>query len=199
MREMVKMVITLTILAAFSGGLLAAVKTSTSDRIEQAVLEYVQGPAILSIMSEVSNDPLADRFTLEIDGEQVDFFVGKKNGVPEVVAFETKASGYGGDIGVMVGVNIDSGEIYGIDVTTHSETPGVGARAETDIRFKTSFEGIPVADEEKIQIGDDGGDIAAIGGATVTSRAVSLAVRRAGNIFEQHKSEIKKEVDTFSG
>ncbi|MFO8113163.1 MAG: RnfABCDGE type electron transport complex subunit G [Desulfosalsimonadaceae bacterium] len=199
MREMVKMVITLTILAAFSGGLLAAVKTSTSDRIEQAVLEYVQGPAILSIMSEVSNDPLADRFTLEIDGEQVDFFVGKKNGVPEVVAFETKASGYGGDIGVMVGVNIDSGEIYGIDVTTHSETPGVGSRAETDIRFKTSFEGIPVADEEKIQIGDDGGDIAAIGGATVTSRAVSLAVRRAGNIFEQHKSEIKKEVDTFSG
>ncbi len=199
MREMVKMVITLTILAAFSGGLLAAVKTSTSDRIEQAVLEYVQGPAILSIMSDVSNDPLADRFTLEIDGTDVDFFVGKKNGAPELVAFETKASGYGGDIGVMVGVKIDTGEIYGIDVTTHSETPGVGARAETDIRFKTSFVGIPIIDEEKIQIGDDGGDIAAIGGATVTSRAVSLAVRRAGKIFEQHKSEIKKEVDTFSG
>ncbi len=199
MREMVKMVITLTILAAFSGGLLAAVKTSTSERIDQAVLEYVQGPAILSIMEDVSNDPLADRFSLEIDGSAVDFFVGKKNGVPEVVAFETKASGYGGDIGVMVGINLDTGEIHGIGVTTHSETPGVGARAETDVRFKNSFAGIPVTAEDKIQIGDDGGDIAAIGGATVTSRAVSLAVRRAGNIFEQHKSEIKKEVETFSG
>lgn len=199
MREMIKMVATLAVLAAVAGGLLSAVKISTEDRIEQAVLEYVQGPAILSIMEGVSNDPLQDRFTMEIDAEQRNFFVGKRNGEPKIVAFETKASGYGGDLGVMVGIDIDTGRIHGIDVTTHSETPGVGSRAETDVRFKMSFVGLPVTDEEKIRIQDEGGEISTIGGATVTSRAVALAVRRAGNIFNEYQSQIKNEAAAFSG
>ena len=199
MREMVKMVITLTVLAAVAGGLLSAVKGATADRIDQAVLEYVQGPAILSIMTEVSNDPLADRFSMEVNGEERNFFIGKKNGVPQIIAFETKASGYGGELGVMVGIELDSGKIAGIGVTTHSETPGLGSRAATDVRFKTSFVGLPVADSDKIQIGNDGGDVAAIGGATVTSRAVSSAVRTAGAIFQEYESQIKTQVETFSG
>ena len=199
MREMIKMVATLAILAAVSGGLLSAVKISTEGRIDQAVLEFVQGPAIRSIMENVSNDPLQDRFTMEIEGEERSFFVGKREGKPGIIAFETKASGYGGELGVMVGINMESGRIHGIDVTTHSETPGVGSRAETDVRFKTSFEGLPVTDDEKIRIGDEGGEIAAIGGATVTSRAVSLAVRRAGNLYQEYQTQIKKEAETFSG
>lgn len=199
MREMIKMVATLTVLAAVAGGLLAAVKTSTADRIDQAVLEYVQGPAILSIMEDVSNDPLADRFSLEIDGEEREFFIGKKDGVPKVIAFEAKASGYGGELGVMVAIDLDTGNIYGIGVTTHSETPGVGSRAETDVRFKASFVGLPVTDEDKVRIQDDGGEVATIGGATVTSRAVSLAVRRAGSLYNAHQSEIKSKAETFSG
>ncbi len=199
MREMVKMVITLTVLAALAGGLLSAVKGATADRIDQAVLEYVQGPAILSIMTEVSNDPLADRFSIEVNGEERNFFIGKKNGVPQIIAFETKASGYGGELGVMVGFELDSGKIAGIGVTTHSETPGVGSRAETDVRFKTAFVGLPATDEEKLQIQDDGGAIGAMGGATVTSRAVTLAVRRAANLFREYESQIKTQVETFSG
>ncbi len=199
MREMVKMVATLTILASVAGGLLATVETTTAERIEQAVLEYVQGPAILSIMEDVSNDPLADRFSLEIDGEERSFFIGKKDGVPKLVAFEGKASGYGGDIGVMVGINIETGEIAGIGITTHSETPGVGSRAESDVRFLTSFVGIPVVEEDKIRIGDDGGDVANIGGATVTSRGVCTAVRRVGNAYKNYESEIKTQVEAFAG
>ncbi len=199
MREMIRMVATLAILAAFAGGLLAAVKISTEDRIDQAVLEFVQGPAIKSIMENVSNDPLQDRFTITIEDEEKNFFVGKQDGTPSIIAFETKASGYGGELGVMVGIDMETGLIHGIGVTTHSETPGVGSRAETDVRFKTSFEGLPVTDEEQVRIGDDGGEVAAIGGATVTSRAVSLAVRRAGNLYQEYQSQIKKEAETFSG
>ena len=199
MREMVKMVITLTVLAAFSGGLLSAVKGSTSDRIEQAILEYVQGPAILSIMEGVSNDPITDRFTIEINGEDKNFFVGKFDGVPKLVAFEARAYGYGGEMGVMVGVNMETGQIHGVGVTTHSETPGVGSRAETDIRFKTSFVGLPVTDEDKVRIQNDGGAIANIGGATITARAVALAVSRAGSLYKEYESQIKTKAETFSG
>jgi Na+-translocating ferredoxin:NAD+ oxidoreductase subunit G len=199
MREMIKMVITLTVLAAFSGGLLSAVKSSTSELIEQAVLEFVQGPAILSIMQNVTNDPLADRFTIEVEGEERNFFVGKINGVPKLLAFEAKGSGYGGELGVMVGIDIDTAQIHGIGITTHSETPGVGSRAATDVRFKSSFIGIPLTQDDRIRIQDDGGAIAVIGGATVTSRAVSAAVRQASSIFQEHQSQIKTKVETFSG
>lgn len=199
MREMIKMVITLTVLAAFSGGLLSVVKSSTAERIEMAVLEFVQGPAILSIMTDVSNDPLEDRFSIEIEGEETNFFVGKINGVPRYLAFEGRASGYGGELGVMVGVEIETGNIIGIGVTTHSETPGIGSRAETDVRFKSSFVGLPVIAENRIRLQDEDGAIAAIGGATVTSRAVVTAVRRAGSLFQEYQSQIKTKVETFSG
>lgn len=198
MREMIKMVVTLTVLAAVAGGLLSVVKISTAERIDQAVLEFVQGPAVLSIMEGVSNDPLADRFSIEVDGEERNFFVGKVNGTPQVVAFETSASGYGGDLGVMVGVNVETGNIVGIGITTHSETPGVGSRAATDVRFQQSFVGIPVTDDGRIRLGDDDGDIGTIGGATITSRAVASAVRRAGSVFQEHENEIKTKVAAFS-
>ncbi len=199
MREMVRMVATLTILAAAAGGLLATVKTTTAERIEQAVLDYVQGPAVMSIMEDVSNDPLEDRFALTIDNEERDFFIGKIDGAPRIVALEGKASGYGGDIGVMVGIDIETGEIVGIGITTHSETPGVGSRAESDVRFLTSFKGIPVREQDKIYIGEDDGDISNIGGATVTARGVCTAVRRAGEMYKNYESEIKTQVEAFAG
>ena len=42
------------------------------------------------------------------------------------VAFESSGGGFGGDIGVIVAVNVETDEIVGIAVTTHTETPGVG-------------------------------------------------------------------------
>ncbi len=198
MREMIKMVVTLTILAAVAGGLLSVVKISTAERIDQAVLEFVQGPAIISIMEDVSNDPLEDRFAIEINEEEKNFFVGKLNGVPRLVAFEEGASGYGGPLGVMVGVDIETDNIVGIGITTHSETPGVGSRAATDIRFQKSFVGIPVTDDGRIRLGEDDGDIANIGGATITARAVATAVRRAGVLYQENQTEIKTKVAAFS-
>jgi Na+-translocating ferredoxin:NAD+ oxidoreductase subunit G len=46
MNEMIKMVVVLTVLAALSGGLLAAVRTGTSEQIESQQLQFVKGPAI---------------------------------------------------------------------------------------------------------------------------------------------------------
>ena len=77
MREMISMVVVLTILSAFSGGLLATVRSNTQDRIENQVLKFEKAPAIKAILSEVSNDPLQDRFKLTSDGDEITFFVGK--------------------------------------------------------------------------------------------------------------------------
>ncbi len=69
MGEMIKMVVVLTILSSLSGGLLAYVKEGTQERIENQVLQLVKGPTIKAIFSGSSNDPVADRFSLE-DGDK---------------------------------------------------------------------------------------------------------------------------------
>ncbi len=197
MREMIKMVIVLTVLSSLSGGLLAAIRNNTQERIDSQVLKFVKGPAIQKILEGATNNPINDRFAIPVDEEEKNFFVGVFEGVPKVVAFETKGGGYGGDVGVMVAVDVKTGKIHGVSVTTHNETPGVGARVETHEDFKSQFKGVPIGTETKVK--KDGGDITAMSGATITSRAVCTAVRRAGDLYEKAKPQIKQQLSSFSG
>lgn len=191
MREMINMVVVLTLLSAFSGGLLAAVRTGTKDRIEQQVLKFQKAPAIKQILSDVSNDPLQDRFKLIDKKQELTFFVGKHDGKPDSVTFETSGKGFGGDIGVMVGVNLESDKIIGICITTHSETPGIGSRAKEDPKFAAQFAGMTM--DKNFATKKDGGDVDAISGATVTSRGVSVATQQAQDIYKRLKPEIQKQ------
>jgi len=197
MREMVKMVIVLTILSSFSGGLLAAIRNNTQDRIDSQVLKFVKGPAIQKILAGATNNPINDRFSIPVDDEEKNFFVGVFDGAPKIVAFETKGGGYGGDVGVMVAVNVETGKIHGVSVTTHNETPGLGAKVETDEDFKNQFVGVPLGTDTKVK--KDGGDITSISGATITSRAFAAAVRKAGELYEKVKPQIKQKLSNFSG
>ncbi len=43
--------------------------------------------------------------------------------------FETEASGYGGKVKVMTGIDAE-GAITGVVILSHDETPGLGANAE---------------------------------------------------------------------
>lgn len=197
MREMIKMVVVLVVLSSLSGGLLGALKNTTEERIDNQVLKFVKGPAIENILKEAGNDPVADRFSITVGEEEKNFFVGVYEGNPRAVAFETSAGGYGGDMGVMVGVDVETDEIIGISVTTHNETPGIGAAIETNEDFKKEFRGKPIIGDHKVK--DDGGEITAMSGATITSRAACKAVTRAGDIYEQVKSQIKDQVKNFTG
>ena len=135
MRELIKMVVVLVVLSAFSGGLLASLRDGTKDRIEYQQLKFVKGPAILKILEGATNNPIVDRFKIQDGDVERSFFVGKFKGKPDEVAFESSGKGFGGDIGLMVGVDPNTDKIVGVGVTTHSETPGVGSRAKTDPDF----------------------------------------------------------------
>jgi len=195
MREMIKMVIVLTILSCFSGGVLAYLRNSTQERIDNQVLEFVKGPAVRTIFEGASNNPIADRFTLKDGDVERTFFVAVLDGEPRGVAFETSAKGYGGDVGVMVGINVKEGKLLGVGVTTHSETPGMGAKAKTDPGFVSQFKDLPAT--EPIKVAADGGSINAISGATLTSRAVSAASTDAGQIYQKLKPQIDDKLKGF--
>ncbi len=196
MREMIKMVVVLTVLSSASGLLLASVRNGNLERIEYQQLKFVRGPAIRTILEGASNDPLVDRFKLK-DAETVrSFFVGVFDGKPDTVAFESVGKGYGGKIGVMVGVKITNDKIAGVSVTTHSETPGVGSRAKTDPSFVAQFKGLSLIDSFKVK--GDGGKVDALSGATLTSRGISAALTQAVQIYERLKPQLTEKLKTFS-
>ncbi len=192
MREMLKLFLTIVVFSAVAGGLLATVRSATKDRIEFQQLVFVKGPTIRQIMKGSSNDPVEDSFKLRDGGTERTFFKGKFDGKFKTVALEAHAAGFGGEIGVMAAINIDTGRIVGVGVTTHSETPGIGSRAKTDPSFTRQFEGMPV--DESFDVKADGGAIDAISGATVTSRGVCAAVSKICDTYARLKDKILPEM-----
>jgi electron transport complex protein RnfG len=190
------MVVVLTVLSAFSGGLLSGLRNATAARIEIQQLKFVKGPAIKSILKGVSNDPIADRFTL-LDGDIVrKFFVGKFDGKANTVVLESSGKGYSGDVGLMVAVNMEDDTIVGAAVTTHSETPGLGAMAKDNPSFVSQFKGLPI--EETFKVTNDGGKVNAMSGATITSRAVCAAATQTGRIYQKLKPQLSEKLKEFN-
>jgi len=196
-REIIKMIVVLSVLSVLSGGLLAAINNQTKEQAQLQILKYVKGPALLKIFKDASNDPITSRFEIKEGKNSRNVFVGVIDGEPRGIAFETFGKGgYGGYVGLMVGVDVKDDKLIGVAVTSHSETPGMGARAETDTNFTGQFKGLP-AKEEPFKVRQDGGTIDALSGATLTSRAVCLATTEAAQIYEQIKPELEEKLKEF--
>jgi len=159
-------------------------------------LKFVKGPAIKTILEGVSNDPIADRFAIQDGDMERKIFVGKFDDKANTVVLESFGKGYGGDIGLMVAVNIENDTIVGAAVTTHSETPGLGATAKDDPGFASQFKGLSI--NEIFKVTNDGGKVNAISGATITSRAVCAAASEAGTIYQRLKPQLTEKLTEFS-
>jgi electron transport complex protein RnfG len=195
MKEMISMVVVLTFLSLISGGSLAFLRDMTKDRIETQQLKFVKGPAVMSVLPNVSNDPTESYFKLNPGTkEERTIFVGIADGKQKFVAFESKGKGFGGDIGLMIGVDLETDQVAGVGITTHAETPGLGSRAKTDPVFTDQFKGKPLMESFKVKT--DGGQIDALSGATVTSRGVADGVTQAGAIYKELKPQILEGLKT---
>ena len=196
MRDIIRMIVVLSVLAACGGALLAGVRSGTAAKIEYQQLKFVKGPAIIEILQGCTNDPIVDRFKIK-DGE-IDrgFYVGVFDGKANAVAYETFGKGFGGDIGVMVGVSLETDELLGMGVTTHAETPGLGSRAKDDPSFRAQFKGLPIA--EPVKVKPDGGQIDAVSGATITSQGVCQGVTDSAEVYTRLKPQIVEQARTFA-
>ena len=68
-KEYLKMILVLTLIAMVCGFLLSAVKTFTYEKIEEQILVNVKGPALKKVLSQSSNNPINDRMEVELDGK----------------------------------------------------------------------------------------------------------------------------------
>lgn len=186
MQEILRMILVLSLICSLSGLTLATVRQATGPRIEEQVMTYVQGPALRQIFADSDNNPVADRKTFTLGDSTVTVFPAIRDGQLTGVALETSGSGYGGPIGVMVGFSMADGSLQGIGITTLKETPGLGSRI-VEPEFRDQFKDHAT---KHIALQSQGGDIAAIAGATISSTGTVAAVNDAVRIFNQLKDKL---------
>jgi len=198
-RRAVRSALVLAVAAILAVGLVALVNDRARPQIE-ASRRAAQLQQLTAVMGEVAydNDPLTDTLLvrdLEYLGtaEPQTAHRVRRNGEPVAVLLHAVApDGYTGALRLLVAIDAQ-GRLIGVRVLEHRETPGLGDFVEerrTDwIRQFTgrSLEETPAA---RWQVRKDGGDFDQYTGATITSRAVTHAVRDALAYFARHREEL---------
>jgi len=136
-----------------------------TDSITRGKIEYQKEQQIQSMLTEMF--PNMSKYTFEDD-----IYTIYSDGAEVGYAFIALGKGYGGNIDILVGLE-DEATIKGIIIISHSETPGLGSRV-AERSFTDKFAVLNIAD---VALSRDGGQIDAITGSTIGSRAVVDAVR----------------------
>lgn len=193
MKDIGRLAIVLTIIAAGAGLILSLVEGVTREPIaEQRRLQTLK--ALQAVLPPIDNAPDADTVTLvtgqDKKGRDLSriFYRGRKENDLAGVAFKVVApDGYSGNIEIMVGIDPE-GTVAGIEILTHAETPGLGSKI-VEPWFKKQFAGKGL-DDVDWRVKKDGGAFDQITGATISPRAVVGAVRAGLEFYREHRQEI---------
>ena len=103
--------------------------------------------------------------------------------------------GYSGKIFLIVAIR-SNGEVSGVRVVAHHETPGLGDYIErTKSEWITGFDGQSLSSrrDDDWKVKKDGGQFDYMAGATISPRAVIKAVHKALQYFAQHREQLMAE------
>ena len=163
---------TLFLITAVVAALLACVNAVTAPVIEELNAAKTQ-EAISAVLPGGFDTEITD-FTDESG------IVSKVYQGANGYAVEVGPGGFDNTITMMVGVD-NEGKVLGISIVSQTETAGLGAVAAAGtpkgIAFRDQFVGMSA--ENKILVEKDNGEVAAITGATITSRAICVGVNAA--------------------
>jgi len=139
-----------------------------------------------------TNDMTADTVTLDTASGPLTVYRARAGKTVSAVAYRVVDKGYGGDIVSVMGVD-RSGEILGVRVVQHSETPGLGDKVDArktgwvHVFDKRSLSNTPKA---QWAVKKDGGRFDQFTGATITPRAIVGATARAIEFFRAHRERL---------
>lgn len=153
-------VLFLAVIVAVSVAILISLGNVTSSIVEER-----QNEEIRSTLEKIFPD--MSRYDLE-DEIYIIYHDDDKAGY----AFMSTGSGYGGDINIIVGLDSNF-SIKEISILGQTETPGLGGKI-TESAFTDQFKGLSV---EEVALSKEDGEVDAITGATISSKAVVDAVR----------------------
>ena len=186
------MALCLTLVCLLCSAVLAVVYAVTAEPIAVAS-KLAQQKAIGAVLPE--GGELSEALCVTVEGADIEYYESCADSA--VVAYAVKSSvvGFGGPLTVMVGV-LPDGTVYNTAVLKpHSETPGLGAKCESDEAFLGQFRGLSPG--SVLKVSKDGGAIDAITASTITSRAyvkaVAQAVAAVAAVTESQAGEIETE------
>ncbi|MGI6097125.1 MAG: FMN-binding protein [Dethiobacteria bacterium] len=183
MKDSVRMAVTLMVIGIICAGVLGVVHGITAPIIEERQAQEFEA-AIKEFL------PQASQFE-EKEIEGIAFVVGNNDaGELEGVVATVQVSGYNGPIEYNLVVDAN-GDITGIRIVSHEETPGIGDVIE-EPEFQDQLIGKNV--EDPVEIGND---VDTISGATFSTRPILLSVREVLNLIGGNflGLEIEEEAD----
>ncbi len=183
MRDIIKLSLILALICAVAGAALAATHSVTSPIVEER-----RGKELVTALGALL--PEADAFEPISPADGPMYYLGTKAGKPVGAVMLAAGRGYAGLVNLLVAIDM-SGVVRAVKVTDHRETAGIGDKVETSA-FLGQFVGKATLD--KITVGQD---IAAVSGATVTSRAVAAGVRNALAAHKVHVLGMAAPTDDF--
>lgn len=158
----------------------------------QASLEQVV-PAELHDNNLLADSRLLDSAAAGLGQAQTEVYLATKHGEVSAVCFKFVApDGYAGPISLVMGIGRD-GEILGVRVVAHIETPGLGDKIEiSKSKWVLSFDGKSLNNlsVEQWAVKKDGGAFDQFSGATITPRKVVQAIRRGLLFYQAHQAEL---------
>lgn len=172
LKNMILSLFGVTFLASTCVALVYMVTKEPIQAAEQAAIE-------LSLTNVLPSFDMSEKSSLMVDDLPIDVYTATKG--DKVVGYAVKSSsksGYSGLITLMVGID-PSSKVLGVSVLSHKETPGLGSKmTEANNSLIKSVKGESLSKID-LRVKKDGGDIDALSGATITSRAYGDAIKRA--------------------
>jgi electron transport complex protein RnfG len=143
------------------------------------------------ILPSFDNDPDRERVSVPSGRAEKVFYVARKGGKISGFALESSGLGYNGEIVLFMGVHPE-GRLTGFAILKHKETLGLGARTEMK-PFRAQYVG---RSSQDLYLTREEGQIEALSGATVTTKAINQIVREGLEDFEQARPLLPRERPT---
>ena len=164
-----RIVLTLCLITALIGALLALVNAVTKDRIEEnrqkalresinAIFAGCDAPISMTDKVDTESSSVSEVYAVKVDGALAGYCV------------LVTPKGYGGKMEIMIGLTAD-GAVKRISVVDHSETAGLGTKVVEDENYLANYNG-------KSDVGSCD-EVNAVSGATRSSKGLATGVKDA--------------------
>lgn len=178
------MTMSLVIITVIAGISLGFINDITKGPKAKAKLERKVN-ALKQVLPEFNNNPVEQVKLIKSDKvkDSIEIYTGTFNNQPIGTAIiGSSEKGYSGLVKIMVGFNPD-GSIKNIVVLEQKETPGLGTKMKSE-KFIKQFRGKHPS-EFNLKPKKDDGDVDAIAGATISTRAFGEATQLAYDVFSE--------------
>jgi len=186
MKSTLNIALRLILITAVAGLLLGMTYSVTKDpiAIQQQMAASESRRQVLSDAADFEQIDLSALSLPEEYSVVQEAYWGLKDGEKVGITVYMIVKGYSAGLNITVGIGAD-GTVAGVAIGSHSETPGLGAKA-ADAGYLAQYNGLNPPAKVVKSAPQEAGDVQAVTGATITSTAVANSVNLAAQLYNDY-------------